>query len=155
MRLDCLFISRKGRKGELRTITENYPTQNANPQTLAITGVSADCVYCAKRMRHWGLNPHLHALVAELLEMPQNIKRRGLHLLVLVGVAPRTGEVAGREADERGGTPHVPPLPLQRGEDRMKSVAAAHSRYSAQESGVSHTRTLQSPGRCALSSPKK
>ena len=50
-RLDCLFISRKGRKGELRTITENYPTQNANPQTLAITGVSADCVYCAKRMR--------------------------------------------------------------------------------------------------------
>lgn len=66
MRLDCLFISRKGRKGELRTITENYPTQNANPQTLAITGVSADCVYCAKRMRHWGLNPHLHALVAEL-----------------------------------------------------------------------------------------
>ena len=44
MRLDCLFISRKGRKGELRTITENYPTQNANPQTLAITGVSADWV---------------------------------------------------------------------------------------------------------------
>ena len=44
MRLDCLFISRKGRKGELRTITENYPTQNANPQTLAITGVSADCI---------------------------------------------------------------------------------------------------------------
>lgn len=50
-RLDCLFISRKGRKGELRTITENYPTQNANPQILAITGVSADCLYCAKRMR--------------------------------------------------------------------------------------------------------
>lgn len=66
MRLDCLLISRKGRKGELRTITENYPTQNANPQTLAITGVSADCVYCAKRMRPWGLNPHFHALVAEL-----------------------------------------------------------------------------------------
>ena len=66
MRLDCLFISRKGRKGELRTITENYPTQNANPQTLAITGVSADCLYYAKRMRPWGLNPHLHALVAEL-----------------------------------------------------------------------------------------
>ena len=44
MRLDCLFISRKGRKGELRTIAENYPTQNANPQTLAITGVSADCI---------------------------------------------------------------------------------------------------------------
>lgn len=51
MRLDCLFISRKGRKGELRTITENYPIQSANPQTLAITGVSADCLYCAKRMR--------------------------------------------------------------------------------------------------------
>ena len=34
-RLDCLFIH----------------TQNANPQTLAISGVSADCVYCAKRMR--------------------------------------------------------------------------------------------------------
>ena len=66
MRLDCLFISRKGRKGELRTITENYPTQNANPQTLAITGVSADCLYCAKKNAPWGLNPHLHALVAEL-----------------------------------------------------------------------------------------
>ena len=26
-------------------------TKNANPQTLAITGVSADCLYCAKRMR--------------------------------------------------------------------------------------------------------
>ena len=38
MRLDCLFISRKGRKGELRTITENYPTQNANPQTLPSLG---------------------------------------------------------------------------------------------------------------------
>jgi hypothetical protein len=26
------------------TMTENYPTQNTNPQTLAITGVPADWV---------------------------------------------------------------------------------------------------------------
>ena len=44
--------------------TENYPTQNINPQTLAITGVSADCLYCEKECAV-GLNPHLHALVAE------------------------------------------------------------------------------------------
>ena len=67
MRLDCLFISRKGRKGrrssnanhaiaevvagyarqraQRRTEDENGKLShtNANPQTLAITGVSADC----------------------------------------------------------------------------------------------------------------
>ncbi|MEE0870887.1 MAG: hypothetical protein U0L52_05905 [Bacteroidaceae bacterium] len=32
----------RGRKGKLWTKTEKYPTQNANPQTLAITGVPAD-----------------------------------------------------------------------------------------------------------------
>ena len=66
MRLDCLFISRKGRKGELRTITENYPTQNANPQTLSITGGVCGLFILCKKNAPRGLNPHLHALVAEL-----------------------------------------------------------------------------------------
>ena len=34
----------RGRKGKLWTKTENYPTQNINPQTHAITGVPANWV---------------------------------------------------------------------------------------------------------------
>ena len=35
---------------KLWTKTENYPTQNINPQTLAITGVPADCVLLQSRI---------------------------------------------------------------------------------------------------------
>ena len=48
----CRRLRHDGWRGENENgRLSHHHTQNANPQTLAITGVSADCLYCAERMR--------------------------------------------------------------------------------------------------------